>query len=171
LTSLSERETLENAVEEVSLRESDVRPSLVCRVKNRLCALPLESVIETMRPLPIEPIAGAPESVRGVSVVRGQPIPVVNAARLFDDEDSRPARFVTLRVGERMIAIAVDEVVGIRGLSTAALDQVPGLLKAALSDVVSAIGALDAELLMVLNGVRLVPEAILNPPAAELAEP
>jgi purine-binding chemotaxis protein CheW len=38
---------------------------LLCRAGGRLCALPVESVIETMRVLPIEKIAQAPEFVLG----------------------------------------------------------------------------------------------------------
>jgi purine-binding chemotaxis protein CheW len=152
--------------EVVSSRESGVRPSLICRVGSRLCALPLESVIETMRPLPIRSIEGAPDLVLGVAIVRGSPTVVVEAARLFDGPGSGPARFVTLRVGERVIALSVDEVIGIRKLSSASLGGVPGLLKEAVGDAVSAIGTLDAELLLVLDGMRLVtPEQL-----AELAE-
>jgi purine-binding chemotaxis protein CheW len=48
---------------------------LLFRSGGRLCALRLESVRETTRPLPIEPIAGTPPFVLGISVMRG----VVNA--------------------------------------------------------------------------------------------
>jgi purine-binding chemotaxis protein CheW len=40
--------------------------SLVCRVATRICALPVGVVIETLRPLPLEPIAGAPAFVTGL---------------------------------------------------------------------------------------------------------
>jgi purine-binding chemotaxis protein CheW len=156
--------------EAVNSRESGVRPSLVCRVGGRLCALPLASVIETMRPLPARPIEGAPELVVGVAIVRGSPTVVVDAARLFDGPGSRPARFVTLRVGQRVIALSVDEVVGVRNLSSAGLDGVPGLLEPAVGEAVSAIGTLDAELLLVLDAMRLVPEELLHQLAVEARE-
>jgi hypothetical protein len=44
---------------------------LLCRAGNLLCALPIEHVIEIMRPLPVEQIAGAPHYVRGLSIIRG----------------------------------------------------------------------------------------------------
>jgi hypothetical protein len=53
---------------------------LISRVQSRLCALALESVLETMRPLPIEPLAGVPEFVRGLPVIRGTPLPVIALA-------------------------------------------------------------------------------------------
>ena len=43
-----------------------------------LAALPLEHVVETMRPLPVEPLGDAPRFILGLSIVRGEPIPVVD---------------------------------------------------------------------------------------------
>jgi purine-binding chemotaxis protein CheW len=43
--------------------------SLVVRVCARLCVVPLAHVVETMRPLPVERIAGTPSFVRGVSII------------------------------------------------------------------------------------------------------
>jgi len=56
---------------------------LLFRIGGRLCALRLESVLETMRPLPVEPMAGTPPFVLGISIVRGVAMPVVDPARLF----------------------------------------------------------------------------------------
>jgi hypothetical protein len=51
----------------------DAGLSLLCRVDTRLCALPLATVLETLRRLSIEPLAGAPAFVLGRSVIRGAP--------------------------------------------------------------------------------------------------
>ena len=85
--------------------------SLLCRVGDLLCALPLEHVEETMRPMPVEAIAGLPSFVRGLAVVRGAPIPVVDAASLLSGDTSdatRATRFVTVKTGSRRIALMVD---------------------------------------------------------------
>ena len=88
--------------------------SLLVRAGPRICALSLADVVETMRPGPIEPLAGAPEVVRGLAVIRGAPVPVVDLASLLGDgEHSVPTRFVTVRTGERNVALLVDEVMGI----------------------------------------------------------
>jgi len=135
--------------------------SLICRVTTRLCALPLDRVVETMRPLPVEPVAGAPDFVRGLAIVRGGPIPVVDAARLLGgDFDGQPTRFVTVRAGDRRIALAVDAVLGVRALPAASRGPFPPMLGAMASDVVSAIGMLDARLLLVLETTRLLPESV-----------
>ena len=130
--------------------------SLLFRVQMHLCALPLTHVVETMRPLPIEQLSSAPRFVRGLSVIRGVPTPVVDVARLFDGEDSFPTRFVTIAIGGRRAALAVDSVLGVRPIPLGSLQALPPLLQNA--DAVSAIGTLDAELLLVLSGARLVPD-------------
>jgi purine-binding chemotaxis protein CheW len=133
--------------------------SLLCRVETRLCALPLDNVVETMRPLPIEPVAGAPDFVLGLSVVRGAPVPIVDVERLLGGKSVNPARFVMLKVGERCVGLAVESAVGIRQIGAASLQDLPPLLRNAEADAVSTIGTLDSELLVVLQAVRIVPEA------------
>jgi purine-binding chemotaxis protein CheW len=151
--------------------------SLICRVQTRLCAIPLGHVIETMRPLPTEAIVGAPPFVRGLAVIRGAPVPVVDAARLLGATQAQAARLVTMTVGARRVALAVDSVLGVRAIPAGSLHELPPLLHEAGADVVAAIGLLDAELLLVLHATRLLPEdawAALDMPgpvdtAAELA--
>lgn len=132
--------------------------SLACRVQTRLIGLPLAQVIETMRPLPTEVVAGAPHFVRGLAMIRGAPVPVVDAARLLGVQDAPSERFVTLAVGLRRVALAVGSVLGVRAVAAESLHRLPPLLQDASADVVSAIGRLDAELLLVLNGARLLPD-------------
>ena len=93
--------------ENVPRRAPEHGASLVSRVATRLCALPVGAVIETMRRLPVEPIAGAPAFIAGLAIVRGE----------------------------------------------------PGALA---GDVVAAVGALDARLLIVLETARLVPPAVFE---------
>jgi purine-binding chemotaxis protein CheW len=132
--------------------------ALLCRLGDGLCALPLDCVVETMRPLAIERVAHAPSFVLGLSVVRGQPIPVIDGARLFGGgQTAAPQRFVTVRVGDRRVALAVDAVLGLRDLALLSLGALPPLLDGADSSAVAAVGALDRQLLMVLGGVRAIP--------------
>jgi len=139
--------------------------SLVCRVATRSCAIPIGAVIETVRPRPIEPIAGAPAFVAGLAVVRGAPVLVVDAAQLLCPEPGRTgraARFVTLRTAPQPIALAVDAVLGVRWLASEQLSALPPLAGAVAPDAIAAIGALDARLVVVLEAARLVPPAVLD---------
>jgi purine-binding chemotaxis protein CheW len=141
--------------------------SLLFRAGAHLCALPLGRVVETMRPLPVEAVAGTPAYVRGLAIIRGAPVPVVDVARLLDRTNADPgaerwARFVTVTVAGRVIALAVDGVVGVRSLALASLRELPPLLREAEAGVVESIGTLDAELLLVLRGARLVPGDLMD---------
>jgi len=80
-----------------------------------------------MRPLPIEPVAGTPGFVRGVSVIRGAPTPVVDLKALLENGENSATygRFVTIKLGERRVAIGVDGVVGLTNLDSAQLGDLP----------------------------------------------
>lgn len=135
--------------------------SLVIRAGARTCALTLSDVVEIMRPLPVEPLAGAPEAVRGLSIIRGAPVPVVDLATLLGDSGQSPCtRFVTIRAGERRIALSVDAVFGIREFAPSSLNDMPPLLRSARTDLIEAVGTLDAELLLALKAGRIVPDAV-----------
>ena len=141
---------------------------LVVTVGARICALPLHHVVETMRPLPIEPVAGTPGFVCGVSVIRGTPTPVVDLKVLMENGENSAGygRFVTLKFGERRVAIGVDGVVGMRNLNSAQLEELPPLLRDATADLIEAIGSRDGLLLVVLNTARIVPDEVWTSLAA-----
>ncbi len=133
---------------------------LLCRAGSIVGGLRIESVVETMRPRPIEPISGVPEFVSGLSVVRGSPVPVVDLARLLGEGSaSQPTRFVLLKTHGGRVALAVSAVTGIRTLDASSLAGLPPLLRGAHADLVSAVGSLDSELLLVLEGGRLLPDS------------
>ena len=134
---------------------SGIAPLLLCRVGDKLCGVPLAQVLETMRPLPIEPLA------LGIAVIRGRPTPVVDGRLLFGgDASAPPKRFVTLEVTtERTAALAVDEVLDVRSVSLETLEPLPGLLRGERASAISTLGAIDRDLLVVLEGARLLPES------------
>jgi len=113
-----------------------------------------------MRPLPVEPIAGVPLFVQGLAVIRGVPIPVVDLASILTGDASHPTRFVTVKTGTRRIALAVDAVVGVIETPSDAVDGLPPLFQSNGLDAISAIGVLDADLLLVLRSARLVPDDV-----------
>jgi purine-binding chemotaxis protein CheW len=135
---------------------------LLCRVGRSSCALPLEHVIETLRPLPIEPVTDAPRSVLGLSVIRGIPIPVIDIGALIGESETHPQRMVTLTTGTRRVALTVGSILGVRSFESGSFSALPPLLQEAVGHVVSAIGTLDTELLLLLRAARLVPESWLE---------
>lgn len=160
-----------SAESQVTVRASEKSPALIVTIGARICAIPLHHVVETMRPLPIEPVGGTPGFVRGVSVIRGVPTPVVDLRALLENSASGATygRFVTLRSGERRVAIGVDGVVGLRSLDAAQLGELPPILRDVGTDLVEAIGARDAQLLVVLRAARIVPDEVWTVLAASEA--
>lgn len=142
---------------------SALSSALICRIGDRLLALPLTAVVETMRPLPVEAFGGTPTFIPGLAMIRGAVVPVVDVRLLLGADqagESAPERFVTVSTGHRIVALAVDAVLGLRTLDDVALPALPALLDSAGLEVLSAIGTLDAQLLLVLDRARLVPESV-----------
>lgn len=132
---------------------------LICRSGQRAFALALPHVVETMRPLPFDALPGMPAFVCGVSLIRGELVPVVDAAALFGDGGVTAGRLVLLEMAsKRRVALAVEVVVGVRDLAPQALADVPPLLHDAAAELVAAMAVLDGGLLMVLQTARLVPQ-------------
>ena len=134
-------------------------PALLFRAGEHTCALNILNVLEIMRPLPVEELPHMPGCVLGLSIVRGAPTPVVSVASLFGSSPAPPGRFVIVRAGERRVALAVDEVLGAFELDPAALHGLPPLVHSA-ADRLEAVGALDAQLLFVLNSSTIVPDEV-----------
>lgn len=135
-----------------------VQHSLLCRIGTRLCALPLAHVLETLRPLKVAPLTGAPDHVLGVALIRGVAQPVIDVARVLGERDAPVLRYVTLQVGERRVALAVGAVLGTRTLNRDELQELPPLLRHAGHGTLTALGKIDAELLLVLDSAKLLPE-------------
>lgn len=136
---------------------NSVFKALVFRTGQQLCALPLGHVVETMRPLPLRPVAGAPAGVLGLALIRGSALPVIDVGSLIGHRALAPDRFIAVRAAERRFALCADAVVGIRDLPAEALQTLPPLLRDADSLVVENISRLDNELVLLLDGARLLP--------------
>lgn len=137
---------------------------VLVRSGNLFCALPIASVIETLRSPPVTAIAGAPEWVQGVAVIRGATVVIVDLGILLGSGSAeiKQTRVVTLHVGDRVIGLAVESIVGVREFDRATLSEVPPLLLQAHPEVLIAIGLLDGELMQVLDGSRIIPEEELS---------
>jgi purine-binding chemotaxis protein CheW len=135
--------------------------ALIVGLESCVCALPLVQVIETLRPLPVEPISGVPSFVQGISIIRGIPTPVVDLGAVLGAPNQLAERFVTLRVGDKQAALSVNTVLGVRDLDTiTTIRDLPPLLQRASSDIVVMIGTLDKQMLMVLRAGWELPDQV-----------
>ena len=140
--------------------------SLVFRAGSLLCALPLDEVVETMRPLPTHRLAGTPAFVLGVSILRGVPTPVIDVARLLGGGSAEPARYLTVRTGRGTIAFATGAVLGIRSTTADAGAQHAALLGAASDGLLAGVGRIGAEPLLLLQSMRVVSDDVWAAAAA-----
>ena len=140
------------------MNPSLVEKALLVRAGTCICALRLAHIVETMRPLAVAPLPDMPEFVRGLSIIRGEPVPVVDAGTLLGAPSGQPPeRYVTVRAGARTVALAVDAVIGVRELESSWLGGLPPLLGNAGAGTIESIGVLDADVLMVLRAGSIVP--------------
>ena len=134
---------------------------LLVRSNRTLCALHLASVGETMRPLPVKPMAGVPVWIDGVAIIRGRATPVIDLGLLLGAaERVASGRFLTLKMEQRIAALAVEEVVGVSTANMPSIVDLLCLLRDAGSQTITTIGTLDAQLLLVLQTYRIVPEDV-----------
>jgi purine-binding chemotaxis protein CheW len=134
---------------------------LLCRAGEHKFALPAEHVVEVMRLLPVRTIAEAPPILLGTAVIRGRAVPVVDIGLLLGEAPVSARYLVAVRVGERKVALAVEEIVGVRDLAQTGA-ELPPLLDAAAGKAIEAIEVLDSEWLLRLRAARLLPDSVLH---------
>lgn len=144
------------------------RSYLLVRVGTWICALPVQLVVETMRPQPILPVSSDLPFVRGVSRVRGALLPVLDLALLLGVPVFEPARrFITVRSDTQKLCLMTGEVVRVTALDEELLQETPQLLRAALPAQVERLGTLDGAAVATLSTARLLPEEAWRSLASE----
>ena len=137
--------------------------ALAVRVGGSLYAVLVPSVEEVLPALPIEPVPDCPPFVRGVLFMRGQLIPVVDAAELLGIAASqRPLEWhlVCLRAGERLFGLQVDEALDLVDLTRGV--RLPAEKIGTRHGFLAAAVDLDGKVFRVLNADGLVAESLWN---------
>jgi purine-binding chemotaxis protein CheW len=132
----------------------------VFRAGSLLCALQLDEVIETMRPLATHSLAGTPAFVLGISILRGVPTPVIDVARLLGGGQAAVTRFVAVRTERGPVAFATGDVLGIRAAVADPAAQHEGLLRSAPGGLIAGVGRIGEEPLLVLQSMRVVSDDV-----------
>jgi purine-binding chemotaxis protein CheW len=141
--------------------------ALVFRAGPLLCAVNLDEVIETMRPLETRTLAGTPAFVRGITVLRGVPTPVVDVSRLLGGgSGGDPERYLAVRTERGAVALATGEILGIRSVEAEPTGGHPALLGGRSTRLVAGVGTLGTEPLLLLQSMRAVPDEVWEAAAA-----
>jgi purine-binding chemotaxis protein CheW len=140
-----------------------VTAALVFVVAGRRCAIPLTHVVEAMRPLPVTPVDDMPPFVRGVAVIRGAAVPVIDPGALLGVPAPQPRRFVTLKAGGRLAAIVVDEVLGLDTFAADSIEARPTVLSQSSAAMIESLARRDQELYLVLDAAWVIGQG--NPSA------
>jgi len=140
--------------------------ALVFRAGPLLCALRLDEILETMRPMETLPLAGTPAFVLGISVLRGVPTPVLDVSRLLRGGPGEPRRYITVRTERGPVAMATGEVIGIRAVQPESAGGHPALLGGASSRLVAGVDTVGVEPLLLLQSMRAVPDEVWEAAAA-----
>jgi purine-binding chemotaxis protein CheW len=123
-----------------------MKAQLIFGVGDLLCALPLEVVVETIRPLPVQPLAGAGDALLGIAVIRGEAVPVLDTGRLLGGEPRTPTRFITTNTASGPIAFAAGDVVGVHDVEPDETRPLPAMLRP--GNLVTAVGVLGSRPLL-----------------------
>lgn len=145
--------------------------ALIFRAGPLLCALNLDEVVETMRPIETRALAGTPSFVRGITVLRGVPTPVIDVSRLLGGGAGaqEPERYLAVRTERGAVALATGEILGIRNVEAESTGGHPALLGGRSTRLVAGVGILGTEPLLLLQSMRAVPDEVWEAAAAAAA--
>ncbi len=133
------------------------RVLLSLRLGDALYALPVEAVAEVLPALPVEPVPGCPEFIRGVIFVRGHLIPVLDAAERLGLKGHRRApdpHIVCLRTKDRYIGLEVDEALDL--MDVTGRTPLPAGEVGAREGFLAGLLELDGKVIRVLDPERIV---------------
>lgn len=118
------------------------------------CALPLAMVREVMRRQPLARAENLAPGVLGVSVVRGEAVPVVSLGSLLEQPPEAESRFVVVRTPGKDCVLAVSAVESIVRIEPDRWQQMPKLLRRL--SFAEEIAAADQDLIVTLDTARLI---------------
>ncbi len=139
-------------------REETHRHYVLFTIERQHYALPLVHVVRALRMVALTPVPEAPEWIPGVINMAGKTVTAIDLRHLLRKKKRDPElqdRLLILDTKEQMVAVIVDEVLGILELTTEQLELPPPALSD--SHALAATVRLEGTLVMVLETSRLLP--------------
>lgn len=160
-------------------RSAMAAPFLIVRARSRLYALPVTQVVQMLR-MPALVMEGTRlgggnvAGWLGVATLRGQQVVVLDLAALLELAEAAglperaPARVVAVRMLERLVLLAVDDVIGVKTLAGGQLQKIalPGAQELEIGSfdegfarMLDAGGLLDEQVLQEMEQILTAPAA------------
>lgn len=121
-------------------------------------AVPILSVQEINRMLPITRVPQSPEFVEGVINLRGRIIPVIDLRKRFGlstTDHSSASRIIVVEVEGRVIGFVVDRVHEVLRIERSIVEPAPGMVTSIDSEYIEGIAKLEDRLLILIDLRRL----------------
>lgn len=121
-------------------------------------AVPILSVQEINRMMPITRVPQSPDFVEGVINLRGRIIPVMDLRKRFNMptiEASQMSRIIVVEVDGRTLGFIVDRVHQVLRIKPSIIEQAPGMVTSVESEYIEGIAKLEDRLLIMVDLHRL----------------
>ncbi len=105
-------------------------------------------------------IPASPISVEGLMDFRGTAIPVINGRKKFsvDGGFGKEMRAIIVNVGNKKVAILVDEVREVLSLSQKSLEEPPSEISTGMNRYIGAISNMDGRMIIILDVDKILNE-------------
>lgn len=128
-------------------------------------AIPILSVQEINRMMPITRVPQSPQCIKGVINLRGKIIPVMDLRKRFGmelRENTSDSRIIVVEVASRVIGFTVDRVNEVLRINANIVELPPAMVCGIDSDYVQGVGKLEDRLLILLSLDRLFNSGIVD---------
>lgn len=124
----------------------------VFRVASEIFGIPIDRVVEIIKPQKVFSIPGMPEFLCGVMSVRGAVIPLIDLRKRFGtDPDGKKERIMILRFGDEKIGFLVDEIREILPLAPENIMPPPSLFRGFKTEYIMGLGKREENIIILLD--------------------
>jgi purine-binding chemotaxis protein CheW len=135
-------------------------------VGDRYCGIPVESVQELLRRLPITPVPLAGDAICGLINLRGQIVTAIDMRQRLGlpagVAEAAPAMSIILRTEQGPLSVMVDRVGEVLDVDPAAVDPPPESLNGEARRVVRGVVKLPDRLLLVLDSGEVTRNRVVS---------
>jgi purine-binding chemotaxis protein CheW len=124
----------------------------VFTIAGQVFGIPIERVVEIIKPQKVFTIPGLPDFLSGVMSLRGSIIPLIDLRRRFGvDPSGKKERLIVTRFGGEKTGFLVDEIREILAISPADVSPPPSFFRGFRTEYITGLGRKDDSIIIILN--------------------